>query len=309
MIYDVFTMTSGSAEITVYKWVPDDACAAVLISHGAVEHARRYDGFARFLASHGFAVYANDHRGHGRTAGLPENVAYLGETGGGFLQMVEDMHCLTLRIKSDLPGLPVFLLGHSMGSLIARVYAAKYGSELAGVILTGTGRVSPELIALGRGIAKTITALYGRRHRSPLCHQLVFGTLNRPFKGGTGCEFISTDDAVIKAYAADEYCGSTVTAAFTDELLYGTRLAFCKETFENTPKDLPLFIGAGEFDTMGGPGLKQVKKDVSDYRRAGIADLEFHIYEGMRHEILNEKDKQRVYDDILAWLKKRVVKS
>ena len=181
--------------------------------------------------------------------------------------------------------------------------------NLAGVVLTGTGRVSPALIALGRGIAKAITALYGRRHRSPLCHQLVFGTLNRPFKGGTGCEFISTDDAVIKAYAADEYCGSTVTAAFTDELLYGTRLAFCKETFENTPKDLPLFIGAGEFDTMGGPGLKQVKKDVSDYRRAGIADLEFHIYEGMRHEILNEKDKQRVYDDILAWLKKRVVKS
>ena len=132
MTYDEFTLTSESAEISVYRWVPDDPCAAVLISHGAVEHARRYDGFARFLASHGFAVYANDHRGHGRTAGLPENVAYLGETGGGFLQMVEDMHCLTLRIKSDLPGLPVFLLGHSMGSLIARVYAAKYGSELAG---------------------------------------------------------------------------------------------------------------------------------------------------------------------------------
>jgi alpha-beta hydrolase superfamily lysophospholipase len=309
MIYNEFVLTSGSAEISVYKWVPDNPCAAVQISHGAVEHARRYNDFARFLASNGFAVYADDHRGHGRTAGLPENVTYLGEKSGGFLQTVEDMHCLTLRIKSDLPGLPVFLLGHSMGSLMARVYAARYGSELAGLVLTGTGRANPALIALGRGIAKAITALYGRRHRSPLCHKLVFGTLNRPFKGGTGCEFISSDDAVVKAYAADEYCGGTVTAAFVDELLHGTRLAFHKETFENTPKSLPLFIGAGEFDTMGGPGLKQVKKDVADYRRAGIMDFEFHIYEGMRHEILNEKDKQRVHDDILAWLKKRVVKS
>jgi alpha-beta hydrolase superfamily lysophospholipase len=309
MTYDEFTITSGIAAVSVYRWVPESPVAVMQIAHGAVEHARRYDSFARFLASNGFAVYANDHRGHGRTAGLPENVTYLGEKGGGFLQLVEDMHCLTARIKSDWPGLPVFVLGHSMGSQMARVYAAKYGDELSGLVLTGTGRVNPALIAFGRGIAKTVTALYGRRHRSPLCHKLVFGTLNRPFSGGTGCEFISSDDAVIKAYAADEYCGSTATAAFIDELLYGTRAAFRRETFENTPEDLPLFIGAGEFDTMGGSGLIEVKKDVADYRRAGMTDLEFHIYEGMRHEILNERDKQRVYDDIVTWLKKRTEKA
>jgi alpha-beta hydrolase superfamily lysophospholipase len=307
MTYNEFTLTSGNGtEISAYSWIPGDPVAAVQISHGAVEHARRYDGFARFLAANGFAVYADDHRGHGKTAGAPENVTYLGEMSGGFLQTVEDMRGLTARIKNDLPGLPVFLLGHSMGSLMSRVYASKYGEGLAGLVLTGTGRVNPALIALVRGIAKTITALYGRRHRSPLCHKLVFGTLNRPFKGETGSEFISSDDAVVKAYASDEYCGNTATAAFIDELLYGTRAAFRKETFENTPKDLPLFIGAGEFDTMGGPGLKEVKKDVADYRKAGMADFEFHIYEGMRHEVLNEKDKQRVYDDILAWLKKRI---
>ena len=134
----------------------------------------------------------------------------------------------------------------------------------------------------------------------------MFGTLNRPFKGKTGSEFISSDDAVVQAYAADEYCGTTTTAAFADELLFGTRAAFKKETFANTPKDLPLFVGAGEFDTMGGAGLREVKKDVADYRKTGMTDFEFHVYEGMRHEILNEKDKQRVYDDLLAWLKKRI---
>jgi alpha-beta hydrolase superfamily lysophospholipase len=307
MTYNEFLLSSiDGTMICAYSWIPDNPVAVVQIAHGAVEHALRYEGFAQYLADKGFAVYANDHRGHGKTAGSPENVAYLGEKGGGFLKAVDDMHLLTSQIKRNHPGLPVFLLGHSMGSLMSRVYASKYGGELQGLVLTGTGRVSPALIALVRGIAKTITAFRGRKHRSPLCHKLVFGTLNKPFKGETGSEFICSDDAVVKAYAADEYCGNTTTAAFADELLFGTRAAFKKETFQNTPRNLPLFIGAGEFDTMGGAGLKEVKQDVADYRKVSMVDFEFHIYEGMRHEILNEKDKQRVYNDILAWLEKRI---
>jgi alpha-beta hydrolase superfamily lysophospholipase len=257
MTYNEFRLSSTDGTVSyAYSWIPDNPVAAVQISHGAVEHALRYEGFAKYLVENNIAVYVNDHRGHGKTAGAPENVAYLGEKGGGFLLAVEDMHLLTVQIKDNHPGLPVFLLGHSMGSLMSRVYAAKYGGELDGLILTGTGRVNPALIAVVCGIAKTITVFYGRRHKSPLCHKLVFGTLNRPFKGETGSEFICSDDAVVQAYAADEYCGNTATAAFADELLFGTRAAFKKETFQNTPKDLPLFIGAGEFDTMGGSDLR-----------------------------------------------------
>lgn len=307
MAYKEFSLVSSDGtKLSVHSWLSDKPVAAVQIAHGAVEHALRYDHFAQYLADNGIAVYANDHRGHGKTAGSPDDVAYWGEKSGGFLQSVEDMHRLTAHIRQEHPRLPVFLLGHSMGSLMARVYASRWGVELSGLILTGTGRVNAALIALVRGIAKTITAFRGRRHRSPLCHKLVFGTLNRPFKGATGSEFISSDDAVVQAYAADEYCGNTATAAFIDELLFGTLAAFKKETFDGTPKGLPLFIGAGELDTMGGTGLKQVKKDVADYRRAGMSDMEFHIYDGMRHEILNEKNKQCVYGDILTWLRKRI---
>ena len=298
--------SSDGMVIFAYGWVPEAPIAVVQIAHGAVEHALRYDAFATFLANSGFAVYANDHRGHGKTAGSPEKVAYLPDKNGGFMQAVDDMHILTGQIKDAHPGLPVFLLGHSMGSLMARVYAARFGRELTGLLLTGTGRVNPALIALVRGITKAITAFCGRRHKSPLSHALVFGTLNRPFRGATGSEFICTDEAVVQAYAADAYCGNTATSAFIDDLLFGTRAAFKKETFENYPKDLPLFIGAGEFDSMGGAGLKEVKKDVDDFRQAAVADLEFHVYEGMRHEILNETQKQRVFDDILTWLKKRI---
>ena len=124
--------------------------------------------------------------------------------------------------------------------------------------------------------------------------------LNRPFKGETGSEFISSDQAVIDKYAADELCGNTVTPEFVSELLWGTRNASKKSTFEAIPKELPVFIGAGEFDTMGGKDLCEVKKDARDFEKQD--DFTFKIYKDMRHEILNEKMKQQVYEDIISWL-------
>lgn len=303
--YELSFQSADGTVIHGYKWETDVPKAAVQIAHGAIEHAMRYDDFANALCAHGFVIYACDHRGHGRSAGTPENVAYFGDKDGGFNAAVEDLHVLTQRIREENPGLPVFLLGHSMGSLMARVYASRYGNELSGLILTGTGRVSPPLIALVRSMARMSMKLRGWRHRSPFLHNLVFGTLNRPFKGETDSEFICSDEKVVKAYAADPYCGNLTTAGFIYELLGGTRAASAKETFARYPKDLPLFIGAGEFDSMGGSGLKAVKQDVKDFKKAGVTDLEFKIYQGMRHEILNEKDKQRVYEDIIAWLNDR----
>ncbi len=294
------------AVIQAYKWDAETPKAAVQIAHGAIEHALRYDDFANALARRGFVVYADDHRGHGRTAGAVENVACFSDKRGGFGFAVDDLHVLTQLIKRENPGLPVFLIGHSMGSLMARVYASRYGSELSGMVLTGTGRANPMLIALVRGLARVTMALKGRRHRTPFLHALVFGTLNKPFKGKTGSEFICSDEAVVKAYAEDPYCGSISTADFIDELLGGTREAALKRTFERYPKSLPLFIGAGEFDSMGGRRLKAVKRDVEDFRKHGVSDLQFKIYEGMRHEILNETNKRQVYEDIIGWLEQRI---
>ncbi len=303
---DLSFESSDGTVIHGYRWDADAPKAALQIAHGAIEHAMRYDDFANALCAQGFVVYADDHRGHGRTAGTPDNVAYFGDNDGGFDAAVDDLHVLTQRICEENPKLPIFLLGHSMGSLMARVYASRYGTELSGLILTGTGRVSPPLIALVRSMARISMKLRGRRQRSPFLHKLVFGTLNKPFKGETGSEFICSDEEVVKAYVLDPYCGNMSTAAFIYELLGGTRAASAKETFARYPKDLPLFIGAGEFDSMGGSGLKAVKQDVKDFKKAGVADLEFKIYEGMRHEILNEKQKRRVYDDIIAWLNDRI---
>lgn len=302
-----FTLKSSDGTIIyAYKWPSENPKAVVQIAHGAVEHALRYDDFAKWLAEKGFTVYASDHRGHGKTAGSPENVAYFSDSDGGFDLVVSDMHMLTERIKEENKGLPVFLLGHSMGSLLSRLYAARFGNELKGLVLTGTGRADPGLIAFVRCLTKLNMKMFGRKHKTPFLDSVVFGTLNSPFKAEGKSAFICSDESVVSAYRADDYCGNVATGEFIYELMGGTRNAFRKETFESCPKDLPIFIGAGEFDSMGGKNLKGVKADVEDYKKAGIKDLEFHVYEGMRHEILNEKQKQKVYYDITEWLLKKI---
>ena len=200
--------SSDGVQIAAYKWAAEKPKAVLQIAHGAVEHAMRYDAFARALAEKGFAVYAEDHLGHGKTAGSPDKVGHYSDRDGAFLKIVEDMHTLELRMREENPDLPVFLFGHSMGSLLSRVYAAKYGSGLAGLVLTGTGRVAAPLIAVVQMLAKREMKKYGYAHRSPFLHSLVFGTLNKPFKGEHGCEFICSDPEVVSAYVADKCCGN-----------------------------------------------------------------------------------------------------
>lgn len=298
--------TADGTVLQVYKWEADNPKAALQIVHGAVEHAMRYNDFAQELAKNGYTVYAADLRGHGATAGKPENVGYFSDTNGGFSLVVDDIFKISELIREENPGKALFLLGHSMGSLLCRVYAARYGKGLSGVILSGTGRISVSLIAVVRLLARCVMAFYGRRHVSPFLHSLIFGTLNKPFKGKYGCEFICTDEAVIEAYVNDDYCGNTSTAEFVFELLGGTHAAAAKKTIAGFPKEVPLLMASGEFDSMGGSRLSAVKKDVAAYRRAGVKDLEFIVYEGMRHEILNEKQKKKVYGDIISWLDSRV---
>ncbi len=298
-----FKSSDGTVNFA-YKWEAEHPRAVLQIAHGAVEHAKRYDNFAKTLAAEGISVYANDIRGQGKTEGRVENIGYLSDSKGGFLLAVEELHKLTQIIKEENPGLPVFLLGHSMGSLMARVYASRYGKDIAGLILSGTGRVNPVLIVIVRILAKMQMVLFGRRKKSKLMHSLIFGTLNRPFEGDKGCEFISADQAVIDKYVADEMCGNTITAEFAFEMLGGTKLAAKKKTFAAIPMKLPVFIASGEFDTMGGGKLAAVKKDARDFSTHD--DVTFKIYKGMRHEILNEKDKQTVYNDILSWMDEHI---
>ncbi len=298
-----FSFTSADGvPIAAYKWAAPKPRAVLQISHGAVEYAMRYDAFACWLCERGISVYAEDHLGHGKTAQSDDDVGHISDSKGAFLKILEDMHTLDGCMREENPGLPVFMLGHSMGSFLARLYAVKYGGSLSGVMLTGTGGRSAAYLSLMIALARAVMALRGGAHRPRMMGKLYKKEMNGTFEGNTGNEFISSDPAVVETYFADPRCGNALSAEYFHEMLWGTREAATKRSISAFPKELPLFIGAGEFDTVGGKELKEVKKDAAVYKNAGVKDVTFKIYPGMRHEVLNEKGKQQVWDDMISWL-------
>lgn len=298
---------SGGVEIFVYKWLPDDincAKAVVQIVHGLAEHAGRYEAFAEFLASSGYIVYANDHRGHGKTAGSIENLGYAGED--GFNWMVKDLDELHDIIKNENQNLPVFMFGHSMGSMMAQMYMSLCGNKLKGVILSGTmGRQGVKL-NLGIMIANNEIKKKDSRAQSEKLQKMTFGHYNDSFKPvRTEFDWLSRDTQEVDKYINDPLCGFASTASFYYYFFKGIKEIHKKEIMKNIPKDLPIYIMNGEMDPVGG-NCKTVKSLIKDYERLGIKDVSYKFYKGGRHEMLNEVNKVEVMKDILNWLESHI---
>ena len=299
---------SDKAKIFSYKWSPDDGikiAGAVQIAHGMAEHAARYERFAAFLTSNGFVVYANDHRGHNKTAGSLENTGFFADKNGWAL-VVEDMHILTGKIKEQNPGLPIFLFGHSMGSFLSRNYIYTYPDEFTGVILSGTGGNPGLLGKVGKMIAGIEKSIKGPRHRSTLLNGLSFGSFNKPFKPNrTDFDWLSRDEAEVDKYVADEYCGFICTTSFFIDMLGGILDIHKPANVYNTSRYLPMYIFSGEKDPVGN-FTKGVRAVYEMYKRRGMNDLSYKIYKDGRHEMLNELNRDEVYTDVLQWLGKYI---
>ncbi|GGK70618.1 alpha/beta hydrolase [Ornithinimicrobium pekingense] len=297
------TVPDGTV-LHVHRWLPDGRPRAVVqVVHGMVEHAARYAHVGERLAARGYAVYASDHRGHGRTAPGAEHLGHLGDE-HGFADVVDDLVALTDHLRGEHPGVPLVLLGHSMGSLLARAYAARHGERLAGLILSGTAG-DPGLLGLvGLRLAELEARLRGPRARSRLMEALVLGPYNRPFRPNrTRFDWLSRDEAQVDSYAADELCGGTATAGFYRDLLTGTRWVSEESTYAMTPQDLPVHVVAGEVDPVGGAAA--VAEVSQRLRRAGVRDVTTKVWPDARHEVLNEVNRDEVEDDLLAWLDAR----
>lgn len=292
----------------MYRWTPENPkqiVGVVQIAHGMAEHAGRYARFAGYLADAGFAVYANDHRGHGKTAGALENVGYFADA-GGWQAVVEDMVQLTAIIRGELPGVPIFLLGHSMGSFLSRSYIATHGEDLAGVILSGTGGDPGLLGKVGLLIARWECFRKGKKAQSPLLNNLSFGGFNKAFKPNrTDFDWLSRDAVEVDAYIADPYCGGIFTAGFFVDLLTGLQFINSAGGIRQIPKDLPVHFLSGACDPVGN-NTKGVRQVVDAFKAAGIKDMTATFYEGGRHEMLNETNRDEVFRDILGWLRTRM---
>ncbi len=304
---DHFTFkTEDGAEIFTRKWLPDGGVnpkAVVQISHGMAEHSERYGRFAAALVEAGYAVYANDHRGHGKTAGSLENVGYFADENGDAL-VTGDMLRLTMIVKDEHPNVPVFLFGHSMGSLLSRSYILSHAAEIKGVILSGTGGDPGLLGKIGMLITNFEIWRKGKKYRSPLLTKLTFGDFNKPFRPNrTDFDWLSRDEAEVDKYVEDPYCGGMFTAGFFHDLLTCVGEVNDPGNIKNVPYDLPIYIFSGDKDPVG-KDTKGIRQVYEAFKKVGVRDVELKFYEGGRHEMLNETNREEVHRDVIEWLDK-----
>lgn len=292
---------SGWGQIFSRSWVDTEPKAIMVIAHGMAEHSGRYDHFARFLAENGFAVYMNDHAGHGRSAQIKGHFA----DKDGWECVVKDINALMDQAVERHPGLPVFLMGHSMGSFIARSFLIRYGQRLTGCVICGTMGRNPG-VAAGKAIATAQIKLMGPRSNGERISKLTGAGYNKRIENPVnGSAWLSTDDAVCRAFEADPLCNFPFTAAGYRDMFTGIAEISSLEWAQKVPKELPIFLIAGDQDPVGAYG--EGPKQAADWlQEAGVHSVQLKLYPGMRHEVLNEIGKEEVYQDVLDWLEKYV---
>jgi len=278
----LFTLTAADGlPVHVNDWVPEGAPRAVVqIAHGLSEHSGRYAPLARALTGRGYAVYANDHRGHGRTMHAGPGV--LGED--GWNRLVGDMAALSGEIRERHPGAPLVVLGHSMGSFALQQYLLDHAASVDGAVLCGTAAVD---LLFGH-----LAAVMGPGG--------IVEVFNAPFAPArTSADWLSRDEAQVDAYLSDPLCGSGL-----DEQAMLDLYTAAAERLTGTPKlpaTPPLYVLVGEADSLN-RGLEFSDELVERYRRAGVADLTYRTYPGARHELFNETNREEVVADLLTWL-------
>ncbi len=271
----------------------------VQLVHGMCEYKERYMPFMEYLAENGFASVIHDHRGHGASVRSAEDLGYFYE--GGAKAMVYDIKMVTGIAKSLFPGLPLVLMGHSMGSMAVRSYAKRFDSELSGLIVCGTPGYNPGLAA-GKVLASLYIGLAGRHSRPKLIQNIAFGAFNRGFRHeGSRNAWICSDPEVVRKYDRDPLCAFRFTADGFLNLFRLMEDAYCLKGWNCTNPGLPvLFISGDKDPCMSGPA--RFNEAVEKMRKAGYRHVSSVLYPGMRHEILNETGKDRVWSDVLDFL-------
>jgi alpha-beta hydrolase superfamily lysophospholipase len=293
--------TVDGSRVRYRRWLPDgNLRATVQLVHGASEHSGRYGRLAAALTGRGFGVWAMDLRGHGRTA---ESTG-IGRFGGGLGvdTILDDVQALHLVIADAHPGTPRFLLGHSMGSVIALASAERDGGDLAGLVLSGPIGVAPHL-------ADTVTALEEAVAAGAADHALdALGPFNERFEPArTRSDWLSRDDAEVDAYIADPLSGDDVplTVAYAAGVFALAVRAATPDAVAALPDGLPTLLLSGELDPVGGKDAVQATALAQLFTERGLP-VEQHVYPDARHEVFNETNRDEVVDDLLAWLEARL---
>lgn len=302
-----FDSRDRESKIHAVKWISDvekPVCILQII-HGMAEHIDRYDEFARYLAKKGILVVGEDHLGHGKSVAEGGTFGYFCEHDAANV-VVRDVHRLKKIMQEQYPGVLYLILGHSMGSFILRNYLFRYGSGINGAIIAGTGMQSKGTVFMARTVTAVQKFFLGSKHIGKFVDKASFGSYNKKIENPkTGFDWISREESNVQRYMDDPLCGFVFTLngfATLFKLIYNCH---DPENLEKMPKQLPIMLIAGSDDPVGDYG-QGVEKVYRSYLEHGMQNVQMKLYEKDRHEILNETDREMVYDDIYRWILQRI---
>ena len=288
-----------------FRCVPDGDVRAVLqLSHGMVEFIDRYKPLAEYLAAQGILVTGHDHLGHGGSIRTKDDYGYFAEPDGN-RAVLDDLHMLTVRTRELYPGVPYFLLGHSMGSFYARQYLCEYGHELDGVIIMGTGFQPKALVLFAKTLCRVLAVFHGWQYRSKFVANMSFLGYNKGLEGRTTHDWLNRDQTEVDKYLADERCTFIFTLNAYYSMFSGILRLHDPAFLNRMPKDLPLYFLAGDADPVGERG-EGVRRAIQSLQAVGVKNIQSKFYPGARHELLVETNKLEVFADIAAWLNAQI---
>lgn len=301
----------GVSKLHAVRYTPDgdeDVRCIVQIVHGMTEYVERYEEFAQYLTSKGIVVTGEDHMGHGKSVGKDGKLGYFCEQDPATV-LVRDAHRLKKTTQTIYPNVPYIIMGHSMGSFIARNYMFRYGTGITGAIIMGTGMPDKKLMTLSKAVAGMQKAFFGPRHVSELINKLVFGKANAEIPDArTDYDWLTKDTLRVDRYIADPLCGFTFTVNGFATLFELIMRLHQPENLERIPKKMPVLFVSGTADPVGDYG-RGVQKAYDSLSSVGMENLQLKMYEGDRHELLNETDRSIVAQDIYRWIEETVLQS
>lgn len=294
--------TQNGEGLYYISWLPEiNPKGIIQISHGMAEHSGSYEELGNWFSEQGFAVFANDHIGHGKNAVSDQAYGHIPNK-SGWNSMLADMHRLTGIIRKEYPEIPFFLLGHSMGSFLVRDYICRWGEDIDGTILSATSGSQPLLSYLGLLVARREIKKFGEQHRSKRLTSMTFGKYNKKFKPNrTEYDWLSRDEKKVDEYIADNRCGGVFTAGFFAALLNGIRHLDKHEELHHIPHSMSFLFLTGEQDALSGFG-QRVWNLIDQFERNGLFDIEAVFYPDSRHDLKLELNREMVFKDVLTWI-------
>lgn len=296
-----FTIESyaDGLEINVVVMVPDSQIRGVVqFAHGMAEHKERYFDFMKYLAAAGFVAVIHDHRGHGESLRSTDDLGFFYDDTG--VAVVEDLHQVAMAVQELFPQKPYILFGHSMGSLVARCYAKKYDSHLDKLILCGPPAKNP-LVPVALWLTRQLERQKGSRHRSKLLRSLVLGPYDKAADKEVPNSWICCNREVVEEYNTNQLCGFNFTINGYLNLFSLLQETYSKKNWLLSKPDLPILFVAGALDPVIG-GEKGWQESLDFMGQMGYTQIHAQLYQGLRHEILNEENRSLIFSDLLKWM-------